>query len=87
MALVNACLTMLPRLEAEQAIARVNTTAVGSGHAEPAAVRALHQQWSAAARGGDIAPRSHRRDPAELTQLGFLVRRVPRQRVILTDGP
>lgn len=87
--LVQAHLTMLPRLEAEASIAHVNQTAIGSGHCNEAGVRALTAQWTHAAAGveRDAPGRPMRRDPAELQQFGFMVRKVPRQpTVVLTDG-
>lgn len=77
-AMVQACLVMLPRLEAEEAIARVNEQALSAGHLAPEAARRLQATWAASAVPPDLGKR--RGDPSVLTTMGIAVRRVPKRR-------
>lgn len=76
-ALVTACLVMLPRLEAEEAIGRTNTASLAAGRLTSPDADALMRDVMTEAAGGAVTPA----DPsAILTAHGITVRKVPRQR-------
>lgn len=59
MAVLTACVRMLPQLVAEEHIGRANEIAVGTGSIEKEAARKMTRQWSRMAE-----PRRRRRRPA-----------------------
>jgi hypothetical protein len=56
LAVVRACLDMLPRLEAEESILAVNRTAVGSGTARRDRAQQVTRSWERAASTGRTRP-------------------------------
>lgn len=94
--LTEACVDMMPRLEAEETIARIDATAAATGHVEPDAMGAYSEALERAARGDAAhppAPDPRRRlpDPSIVPpgQRAYPVRRIPHRppaTVTLTDG-
>lgn len=79
--LVQACITMLPRLEAEEAIGRVNTGALASGHFDEASAKAYVQSLHGAVTpAAETFPRTTPDPAATLTSMGFAVRRIKKKR-------
>lgn len=78
---VQACVTMLPRLKADEALSTINHGAVAAGRVESGQASALARSLQLLANGDAGAPRV-KRDPGELRALGFAVRRVPRQKAV-----
>lgn len=77
--LVQAYVTMLPRLEAEEQIARVNATGLALGDPESDDLRAERNRLHASALPVQTsAPKP--KSPEALAALGFAVRRVPVRR-------
>lgn len=64
---------MLPRLEAEEAVAASNVAAMGSGILEKNDAAVIAKGWQDAIAGG-AAPR--KADPGRLMAKGFAVRKV-----------
>jgi hypothetical protein len=77
--MVSACIAMLPRLDAEEAIAHVNQVGLAFGSLEAGPATTLRQQWTTAAAGRDTHPTA-RHDPDALRRAGFAVRRVPKRK-------
>lgn len=78
---VQACLTMLPRLQAEESIASVNDASIAGGHVTPEHARSVVMKLQQQALGSAApAARPERRDPSELRQRGFAVKRVPKRK-------
>lgn len=73
-AVIRSCLVMLPRLEAEEAIGRVNQAALGSGALDASESSRLRTALAAAVG----SPVTRRPDPSVLAGMGFAVRRVRR---------
>jgi len=72
---VRACIAMLPRLEAEGHLGRVNEIGVALGGGS------LAKRWQRVANGElESSSPPARRDPSELIQLGFKVRRIPKSK-------
>lgn len=77
---VQACLTMLSRLEAEEAITEVNRAGITFGQSGEDG-KALVRDWERVARGEASAPAGPvRPDPNRLRAAGIAVRRVRRRR-------
>lgn len=79
--LVQACITMLSRIEAEETIARVNSGALAAGHFDEATATAYVRDLRGAMIP-DVAdvPRSTPDPAATLAGMGFAVRRIPKKR-------
>lgn len=73
-ALVNACIAMLPRLEAEESIVTSNRIAHGSGRLERGQALRLAREWSRAADEGRPGARPVPVTPDILEAAGIGVR-------------
>jgi len=79
--LVQACITMLPRLEAEETIASVNAGALASGHFDEATAKSYVQRLQGAITPAAETFQRTTPDPAgTLTSMGFAVRRIKKKR-------
>lgn len=80
--LVQACVTMVPRLEAEEQVARVNATGLAMGDPQSDDVRAERDRLHAHAQLLPVQTSAQRPKPAPdaLAAAGFAVRRVPVRR-------
>jgi hypothetical protein len=75
LAIVRACLTMLPRLEAEESLLASTRTGVGSGALTSGDATAITARWLRTSHGGSSrAPVVRRPDPAALGEIGIGVR-------------
>ena len=61
---------MMPRLQAEETLARAEATALGAGTLEASAAGRLASELRRRARGGD-GPAGRRADPAALAAIGI----------------
>jgi len=78
---VQACLTMMPRLQANDSITRINETMAAFGTADRESTMRLRLQLESPLADAPGPPSTPpRRDPEELRQRGFKVRRVKRAR-------
>jgi hypothetical protein len=73
MALVRASLTMMPRLQAEEALLAVQVTALGTGSLKPGDARAVRDRL---ARAAGRRARAHRATPEGLAAMGIGFREV-----------
>lgn len=83
-AMVRAYLTMLPRLQAEEAVAAAEAAALGAGLLKPADRRRILARLERQAAGGASSPAAPA-DPAILAAIGIAVVAAPRARDI-NDG-
>jgi hypothetical protein len=77
MPLVTACLTMLPRLSAEESQTAVVRTAVGTGSFSKEDSAAIRKAWDEQA-SGPSKPRVIVPTPRDLAAIGIKAIRVPR---------
>jgi hypothetical protein len=77
MPLVTACLTMLPRLSAEESQAAVVRTAVGTGSFSTDDSAAIRKEWERQA-SGPSKPKVVIPTPRDLGAIGIKAIRVPR---------
>lgn len=70
-AALSACLTMLPRLEGQEAMATVQRVGVGTGSVERGRSEELQRTWINAANEGQPRPRPLRATPDDLRRLGI----------------
>jgi hypothetical protein len=83
-AVINACLEMIPKLDAEEQIDRVNVTALGSGHVADDDGPVLRRKLQSAAAGRAASTRKPV-DPSPLIQQGFAVRRIKRKKKVAAE--
>jgi hypothetical protein len=77
MPLLTACLTMLPRLSAEESQAAVVRTAVGTGSFPPETSAAIRKEWARQA-AGPAKPKVVVPTAREMAAIGIKAIRVPR---------
>lgn len=70
---VQACMAMLPRLEAQESLQAANRYKVGSGKLPKEQHDALAREWEQQAHAGRPKPKA---DPSVLAAHGFAIRRV-----------
>jgi hypothetical protein len=76
MDLLRACVVMLPRLQAEEALLGVTATALGTGSLKSAEARSTMDRLSSAVAGGSGRSRAVPAHPGVLAEMGIGVREV-----------
>lgn len=69
--LVRACITMLPKLQAEEQLAAISAASIGGGHVKPADSRRAIRDLERAANGG--RRRAMKATPEVLAAMGIAV--------------